>query len=255
LKTRRPKAEGRRPNSLLPSSNCGASFGFGFRISAFFRPSDFGFRVLHLLIVFSTSALTLAANTNNLPDPASSLQPPRGEILPTFWEQYGTWIMLAGVLLTGAIALVVWLGTRPKPAVPVPWSVQARRQLEPLRGQPEDGRLLSEVSQIVRHYIAAAFGLSSDEATTSEFCRTLAACEKIGTELSADLSSFFKECDLRKFAPTPPASAYGVVGRSLKIIEVAENRLAQPNSIVVPTGNSDSPRSPKERREQIASGA
>jgi len=242
----RKKSEGRSPNGLPASSTCGASFGLA---------SDFGFRILSALIAISVSVPAMAADTNGLPDPSSSLRPPRGEILPTFGEQYGTWVMLAGVLLAGAIAFVIWRATRPKPAVPVPWSVQARRRLEPLREQPEDGRLLSEVSQVVRHYIAAAFGLSSDEATTSEFCRTLAACEKIGTELSAELSSFLKECDLRKFAPTPPASAYGVVGRSLKIIEVAENRLAQQNSIVVPTGNPDSPRSSKERREQIASGA
>jgi hypothetical protein len=176
-------------------------------------------------------------------------------MLPTFWEQYGAWLILATAVLVVGMVLIVWMVTRPKPVVPTPWSVQARRELEPLRQLPEDGMLLSRVSQILRHHIAAGFGLSSDEATTSEFCRSLVPCEKIGPELAVELSHFLKECDLRKFAAAPPPSRYDAVGRSLKIIEAAENRLKQVNSVAASTGNSDSSGSARDRQEQSVAGA
>ena len=53
--------------------------------------------------------------------------------------------------------------------------VQARAALEPLRGQSENGALLSRVSQILRHYVAAAFDLPPGELTTVEFCGAIAS--------------------------------------------------------------------------------
>lgn len=211
---------------------------------------------LLLVLCFSSSLPAAAPATNAPPDPASSLLPPRGEILPTFWEQYGAWAMLGGASFLLAVAVVGWLVSRPKPPVPVPWGLQARRQLEPLSQKPEDGNLLSSVSQIVRHHIAAAFGLSPEETTTSEFCRTVVACQEIGPELAAALSEFLKECDLRKFSPVAPAAPLGAVSRSLKIIEKAEHRLAQLSLDAAADGNPRPARPSNERPEQrVASGA
>jgi hypothetical protein len=226
LKIRNPKSEARRPNGASEGRVLRVPF-LVFLIGDTWNSSllKFGFRPS--LFVLATSLLASAADTNSLPDTTSSLRPPRGEIEPSFWEQYGAWVILLSVLFIGGFAVVVWLLTRPKKPVPVPWCVQARRNLEPLRLRAEDGMVLSRVSQILRHYIASAFGLGPEETTTAEFSRVLIDSEKIGAELSGEIGDFLKECDRRKFAPLPVVTPYDAVDRSLKIIQKAEDRLAQ----------------------------
>jgi hypothetical protein len=136
-------------------------------------------------------------------------------------------VVILGVLLLGLICAVVWLLTRPKPPVVVPPEVQAREALDPLRQQPEDGALLSRVSQILRHYVAAAFELPPGELTTAEFCRAVGGHAPIGPELSAALSEFLRQCDQRKFSPPAPAPPLSAVAQALKLIELAEARRAQ----------------------------
>ncbi len=227
----RKKSEIRNPKSEYSSVEKVGCFGFGLRLSAFFRPSGFGFRPLSALLYLTTATLLAAADTNGAADmpPLSSLKPPRAEILPTVWEQYGPWIRVAAVLLLAAVVFAVWLTTRPKPATPVPFAVHAREELERLRQEPENGAVLSKSSQILTRYITAAFSLPAEEATTSEFCRRLLECERIGPELANQISDFLRECDLRKFAPSPPASALGAATVSLKRIERAESRLEDLN--------------------------
>jgi hypothetical protein len=185
-------------------------------------------------LLFAIPRIVAAAGTNSV-DPASSLNPPRGEILPTFWEQYGGWVIVLSALLIAVIAFVVWLTTRPKAILQVPWPVQARAELQPLRKQPEDGILLSRISRILRYHIALGFGLPLSETTTAEFCRAIADSEKVGPEISSEITEFLKECDLRKFGSSPPplATFDGVV-RCLKIIDKAEKRLADLQPAVSP---------------------
>jgi len=205
-----------------------------------------------LSILLAVSGTALAADTNGLPDPSSSLRPPRGEILPSFWEQYAAWVIFASVFLVMAIAFAIWLLARPKPAVPIHWSIQARQELEPLRPLPEDGILLSRVSHILRHHLAAACGLSLDETTTSEFCQALLASERIGPDLAREIAGFLKKCDLLKFAPTPPQSPFGAVDRSLEIIGSAEARLKQVKGTDSLSGTPDPSRSSNEERQPTA---
>jgi hypothetical protein len=153
------------------------------------------------------------------------LRPPHAEIPPTFWEQYGLWVILCGVLVLGLVCVAAWFLTRPKPPVIVPPEVQARQALEPLRQQPEDGALLSRLSQILRRYVIAAFDLPPGELTTTEFCRAIAGHDPVGPDLSATLSEFFRQCDQRKFAPPPaPAPPFGAVAQALNLIDQAQAR-------------------------------
>jgi Domain of unknown function (DUF4381) len=198
--------------------------------------------------VFLLAADACFADTN-VPgsDALLRLRPPLPEIPPTFWERNNGWIVAAGLLLFVAIAaFVAWL-MRPKPPVVVPPDVQARKALEPLRGQPEDGALLSRVSQILRHYVAAAFALQPGEMTTADFCRAVAGQARVGEELSNALSAFLRHCDERKFAPStaiaagnlpasgggilppeaPSAPAMDTVAQALELIQLAEARRAQ----------------------------
>jgi len=252
MKIRSPKAEARRKAEIRDPTSAGQRVGgtwpagsaattarigsarssFGFRGSAFLRVSGFGFRVWVGTVSVLAARLSFAAATNSLaPDAIPPLRPPQAEIPPTFWEQYGLWVILLGLLMLALACAAAWLLTRPKPPVTVPPEVRARQALEPLREQPENGALLSRVSQILRHYVAATFDLPPGELTTAEFSRAMATHAPIGTEFSTALSEFLRQCDQRKFSPPVPAAPLSAVAHALKLIDQAQARrlaLAQP---------------------------
>jgi hypothetical protein len=155
------------------------------------------------------------------------LRPPWGEIPPTFWERHGVWVILSGVLLLGLLAAGVWWLRRSRPAVVVPPETRARQELELLRTQPEDGPVLSRVSQALRRYVVAAFGLPPGEGTTADFCQAISGSGRLGPELTQSLSEFMRRCDEHKFAPPAPRPALGAAVQGLKLIEAAEVRREQ----------------------------
>src|SRR6516164_6350294 len=89
--------------------------------------------VLFVLVQASLSAATNSEAAESIPQ----LAPPRGEIPPTFWEQYGVWTAVTGVVLLAGLGTAIWFLTRPKPPVVQPPEVQARTALEGLSRQPE----------------------------------------------------------------------------------------------------------------------
>jgi hypothetical protein len=178
---------------------------------------SFGFRFLPLLACAATNA----------PDAIPPLRPPRGEIPPGFWERYGLLTVAGSLLALVLVGVAVWFVTRRKPAaVPAPETV-ARQALDPLRRQPEEGALLSRVSQILRRYLTAAFGLPPEELTRAEFCRALHDNQGVGPELSEGIAEFLRRCDERKFAPSDPQPPLGAAEQALKFIQAAEQRLAR----------------------------
>jgi len=214
VRIRNPRAQGRRKSES--TRVLGAPFGL--------RPTDFGLRIsLCALLV----AHACRGATTNAPDTIPPLRPPRGEIAPNFWDLYGVWVVIIGAVLLVAIGGALWRVTRPKPAVTVPPEVQARTALGSLLNQPEDGALLSRVSQILRHYVSAAFGWPPGEMTTTDFCRAVADDGRLGRELSTSLSGFLQECDQRKFAPPTPAPGLGAAAKALKLVDAAEAHRAE----------------------------
>src|ERR1019366_3782363 len=185
---------------------------------------DFGLWTLAAALWLLTSALPRLAAAPISSDDIPPLRPPHAELAPTFWEHYGVWVVIIGVLLLALVCGLAWLLTRPKPPVVVPPEVQARQALEPLRQQPEDGALLSRVSQILRHYVTAAFDLPPGQLTTAEFCAIIATQSPIGPELSAALTAFLRECDQRKFAQPAPAAPFSATAQALKLIDQAQTR-------------------------------
>ncbi|HOC54684.1 MAG TPA: DUF4381 family protein [Verrucomicrobiota bacterium] len=180
------------------------------------------------LLILCSSFLVLAAATSPpSADDLPPLRPPHAELPPTFWEQHSLWVIVAGIFLLGLAGAAAWLLTRPHPPAAVPPEVQARQTLEALRHQPEDGALLSRVSQTLRHYVHAAFDLPPGELTTTEFCRAVAGHGAIGPELSTALGEFLRACDRHKFSPPAPVPSLGAVSRALQLIEQAEARRAQ----------------------------
>jgi len=161
------------------------------------------------------------ASTNTL----LVLAPPDGEMSPTFWEQHGTAMLLGGVTLIALAGLILWKRFLPRAAVVLPPEVLAREALIKLLGQPEDGKLLSEVSQILRRYVAARFDLPGDELTTAEFIHALARLDEVDGQLREPISGFLRECDVRKFSPAKTATPLNAVNRALEFIAQAEPQL------------------------------
>lgn len=155
------------------------------------------------------------------------LMPPYQEILPTWWELHGSWVVLGGVGALALVALLVWLWQRPKPVPPVPPEVQAREELEQLRQQPETGEVLSRISRCVRRYVTSAFALPTEEFTTAEFSQVVGNHESIGSDLASKLGDFLRRCDDLKFAPLESAPAVGAASQALELVKQGEARRAE----------------------------
>lgn len=191
---------------------------------------------MRLRLGFGCACLALALGTlqlgaqitNELADQIPALRPPQVEIPPTSWEQYGAFVMLGGVLVIVMVAAIIWLLLRPKkpPILPLP-AIQARQELENLMQQPEEGNVLSQVSQTLRRYMATVLNLPPVEMTTSDFCGAISKDDRLGHTVSAEVTGFLRECDERKFAPPKPAPAIEAVPKAIKLIDAVEARREQ----------------------------
>jgi hypothetical protein len=205
----------------------GAKFDFGIACFAsnLLRISNFEFRILALAIVcFGIPAL--GATNISADDDLQKLRPPRAEIPPTFWEKYTLWVILGSIVVFALIGLIMWIATRPKPPIIVPPEIRAKQALDLLLTKPEDGYVLSQVSQILRHYIAESFALPAGEMTTTEVCQMVGTHAGIGPELAGAISDFLRRCDERKFTLSPPAAPLAAVATAYKLVDAAQARLA-----------------------------
>ncbi len=188
----------------------------------------FAARALAFFAAFRSSVAF--AGEPKIPD----LLPARAELPPTYWEQHG-WLIIAlsvaGLLL---LALAIYILTRPKPAAIVPPEVMARRSLQALRGQPEDGALLMKVSGILRQYIIRACGFPPRERTTAELSRDLEAHPQLDRALAGSIVGFMRQCDDRKFAPQPPAAPTPAVDAALELIDRVEAQREKMSGAIPP---------------------
>lgn len=158
------------------------------------------------------------------PDEIPELRPPEELLPPTFWEQHAWGASLSVACIVVGLALILWWLRRPKAVVTTPVAVLARKALEALRNRPENFPLVSEVSRIVRHYLASALTLRSDELTPEELEGQLKTHPLLGRELAHELIAFFRACDEKKFSPQPPAPPLGAVERARQFVEQIELR-------------------------------
>jgi len=168
-----------------------------------------------------------AATNSTDADEIPPLAPPRGEIPPGFWEQYGVWVVVGGAVLVMVGLFLVWRFTRPKTPIVVPIEVRTRETLLGLRDRPETGALLSQISQTLTHYVAGVFSLPPDEMTTTEFCQALTRNEQIGPQLSSALGQFLRRCDEFKFSPAVQKPPIGAAAQALNLVDLAEARREQ----------------------------
>jgi hypothetical protein len=179
--------------------------------------------VLLFLAAFPLRGQTSASGTNA----PLKLSPPYGELPPTFFEQHGISMVFAGLGIVALAAFGLWLIFRPRPKIIIPPEVEARQALEMLRERPEDGAMLSRISQVLRNYFMTAFKLAPGELTTTEFCYQISDNEEIGTELSDATAGFLRDCDARKFSPTTGSEKLNAAKQALQLVEQAEQRRAK----------------------------
>jgi len=189
------------------------------------RTVPVGILILALFAAVNASAVTNEALPEEEIPP---LRPPRPEIPATFWELHGGEVIAGSAALVLLLAGGVWWWRRPRPRAVVPPEVRARQELAPLRTQPETGEVLSRISQIVRHYVTAAFNLGEGELTTTDLSQAMAVRkETIGPQLAGSISGFLRACDERKFAPPAQRPPMGAADRAEKLVESLEARRAE----------------------------
>lgn len=208
---------------------------------------------MFLPFTFCAWPLSAQNSTNALP----RLAPAYPEMPPTFWEQHGTTVLVGGVIFLAFVALVMWQILKPRPKPVLPPEILAREALAQLQRQPEDGQVLSDISQVLRRYVSTAFDISAGELTTAEFSAALAGSEKIGAELAQAVSSFLRECDERKFSPASATAPLNAAARALELVERAGQRVRSapvPVAATAPTQNAAANQQPHTSSDVAASG-
>jgi hypothetical protein len=178
------------------------------------------------LLFFSSLSLRAQPSTNALPP----LAPAYPEIPPTFWEQHQMAIIVGGLLFIIAQSLGLYkMLMRLQPRVEPPENL-ARAALIRLVDEPEDGKILSEVSRVLRRYFGAVFQMPGEEATTAEFIAALAKNSQVGFALGDKVAQFLRECDARKFSPANAVQEMDAAERALDLVNEAENLRARQNA-------------------------
>jgi hypothetical protein len=158
----------------------------------------------------SSPAATIAVRSVLAPDDDDIEAP--GDPFPTPPARW-PWLLAGCALLLGGGLLVAANRRRRVPTLaiaPTPPHVRALRELERLRQRPrttavEVAAFYVAVSQVLRDYLEARFGLRAPERTTEEFLRDLEAGDALAKAHRAELEAFLSQCDLVKFAAVVPA--------------------------------------------------
>jgi hypothetical protein len=194
--------------------------------------------MLLVVLTLLLAQLPARAETNVPSDDIPDLNPARGEIPPGFWEQHGREVAVASVLGALALAGLGWWWLRPRPVVPEPPQVVARRDLEPLIQQPESKAVLSRVSHVLRQYVVGALGLPPGQRNTTEFCQELNRSSTLDDGLNGRIAAFLRECDQRKFDPGATGPPLHGAEQALMIVAAVERELETRRVAARPEGAS-----------------
>lgn len=121
---------------------------------------------------------------------------------------YPLWMVLTAaglaLLVLGLLVwlLVRWLKNRPAPLPPTPRTV-ALAELEKLRGQVQTAEPYAfsfAVSDVLRTFIGAQFGLHAREQTSPEFLGVISQGGRFSDADRSLIAEFLVHCDMIKFA-------------------------------------------------------
>jgi Domain of unknown function (DUF4381) len=142
------------------------------------------------------------------PQPQSSVPEIRDIAPPIDVFPYPLWMVIAAaVLALIVLGLVVWLIVRTikrrPPPPPLTPRAQAIRELEALRSKVEKLEPYAfsiEVSDVLRRFITAQYGLHATQQTSPEFLAAISRAPEFSNEDRVLLERFLERCDLIKFA-------------------------------------------------------
>jgi len=167
------------------------------------------------------AALHEASNGSHGPD-IRDIAPPVEVPMPTGVKVA---IIVVAVLL---VALAVWIAIRlvkrAAQTPPVPPRTIALRELEQLRPQVQtlDPHAFSvAVSDVLRRYIDAQYGLRAGKQTSPEFLASIQAAESFSDDDRRLLADFLERCDLLKFArvEADATTSEGLLGSALAFVQ------------------------------------
>ena len=136
-------------------------------------------------------------------------RPMLAELQGPWWARHWPWFAVGVLLLAAAVGgLLVWLRRADQRARTTAFE-RAIERLERLqrRGLPGSADLDAwyvELSDIVRRYIEARFGLRAPELTTEEFLAEAGRSAELTPSHRSLLSAFLERCDRVKFARYSP---------------------------------------------------
>lgn len=172
-----------------------------------------------MMLLTFLAQITPGGGAPELP-PIRDIAPPV-DVLPWPWWMVAGAVLLLLLLLALLVGGVIWLlKRRPKSPPPTPREI-ALRELEKLRLQarevtPHDFSFL--VSDVLRSYIGAQYGLHAREQTSPEFLAQIARAPQFSARDKEHLTQFLERCDLLKFAQVEAAGS-----ENTELLESARN--------------------------------
>jgi len=150
------------------------------------------------------------------PNPPGSVAPEIRDIAPPIDVfPYPLWMVISAGLIAAILLglltwwIVRWMRRRPPVPPPTPRAA-AVRALEALRAKVEvlDPYQFSiEVSDVLRGFVTAQFGLPATQQTSPEFLASISATPRFSAEDRDLIERFLERCDLIKFAHVSATSA------------------------------------------------
>ncbi|SRR5579883_80851 len=133
--------------------------------------------------------------------PQSHLPPEDG---PSWLRRWGFVLILSA---TGLLVLLAWLGKqrgvrREAPLPPDQWALREIERIEKtlMPPQSEAETYHTQMSYVVRRYLAERFGLHALQQTTAEFLEAVRPVPQVTADHQKLLAELFERCDLAKFA-------------------------------------------------------
>jgi hypothetical protein len=132
--------------------------------------------------------------------------------------------LLAAIILGVIIWLIVrWVRSRPAPPPPTPRAI-ALRELERLRGDVdrlEPYAFSIAVSDVLRRFIGAQYGLHAQQQTSPEFLAAIGTSTRFSADDQQLLGGFLERCDLIKFARIDASSdeSRELLGRAVAFVQ------------------------------------
>lgn len=142
----------------------------------------------------------MPASTNITQPP--KMIPPKGEILPSFWESYG-W--LAALLISAFALILVFISRKRVPApfvTPSPDAI-ARQRLAELPNRPSTPEDALKIAHALREYLIAVFFITGEAMTTEELLPLLARQRGLAPNLLAQIETLLRDCDHIAFSTAP----------------------------------------------------